>query len=231
MTTTLLLPLWKVMLTWGVITTHLINSFLNMLRLTVFCLNQLWRTARTWKFLRGDDYSFSLLCLLHFFFIFIFCALYPFALITPQLLLLCHFACATRNRGGNENSLFCVSFLLFYFFSANSFTLKEVDWQVDWRNPNFQCTRSNETPSPTHNEFQLSEHICGNKVLSVAVKQSISISKNTHFTAVKSSVFHTIIFEIFWISNELKHVDKCLHSPSHYFSYDILKALKLSKLN
>lgn len=231
MTTTLLLPLWKVMLTWGVITTHLINSFLNMLRLTVFCLNQLWRTARTWKFLRGDDYSFSLLCLLHFFFYFYFFV--PFTPLPSSLPNFCFYAILHALLETEEGMRIPSSVFLFYFFffSANSFTLKEVDWQVDWRNPNFQCTRSNETPSPTHNEFQLSEHICGNKVLSVAVKQSISISKNTHFTAVKSSVFHTIIFEIFWISNELKHVDKCLHSPSHYFSYDILKALKLSKLN
>lgn len=48
----------KVMLTWAVISIkQQISSFLVMLHLTVFCLNQLWRAARTWKFLRWDGHS------------------------------------------------------------------------------------------------------------------------------------------------------------------------------
>lgn len=138
----------KVMLTWAVISTEqLISSFLVMLHLTVFCLNQLWRTARTWKLLRWDGHSLSLLCLPHFV-----CALVPlcphFSSLLPDFCFSCFFACTSRNTGGIERSewlplrelpLWC------FFLNSVSFTEFLFDgrsWLAGWlKKPKFAMHR------------------------------------------------------------------------------------------
>lgn len=92
----------KVMLTWAVISTNqLISSFLVMLHLTVFCLNQLWRTARTWKFLRRDGRSLNSLWLLPFERVLV--PLCPhFISLLPDFFFSCPFAWTARNRRGKE---------------------------------------------------------------------------------------------------------------------------------
>lgn len=90
------------MLTRAVISTkQLISSFLIMLHLTVFCLNQLRGTARTCKFLRLDGHSLNSPCLLHFEPALVpLCP--PFTSLLPDFCFSCHFAWTARNMGGNE---------------------------------------------------------------------------------------------------------------------------------
>lgn len=185
----------KVMLSPAVISTkQLISSFLVMLHLTVFCLNQLWRAARTWKFLRLDGHPLNSLCLLHFE-----PALVPlcphFTSLLPDFCFSCHFARTAKKMGGNEGlewlsleqNLYLylknripssVLAFSFRFFSVNLFTVEEVEWQVDWRNSNLQCTVGNQTPFSSYQEFQPSgKYICRKLVLRTGIKNPSNFYK------------------------------------------------------
>lgn len=186
----------KVMLTWAVISTkQLISSFLVMLHLTVFCLNQLWRTARTWKLLGQGGHSLNSLCLLHSE-----RALVPLCprftslpgSLTSALNTILHGLLeaqeGVRDRmiifreeslpvSLEQNSLFSVPFW-FQIFSVNLFTVEEVEWQVDWRNTNLQRTVGNQTQFSTHQEFQPSgKHICRKSVSRIGIKKPSTFYK------------------------------------------------------